>query len=304
MMAATIAALANVHFARPVWLLAILPAIGLWLAWRRSSDLAWRWREIIAPDLLPHLIIGADHRSRMGPAEWAMIAAIIAAVAVAGPVWRLAPSPFAEARPPVAVVLRASATMQADDLAPSRLDRARQKLADILAARADAATALIAYAGSAHLVLPPTTDSGVVLEMAKAISPQIMPRDGDDLADALALANRALAGASRSGVILVLADEFPPLKKTVGAPVAILAMLPPGENLQGMHDAARQMGAQLIPLSVDQTDVAAVVRALETGDAARAVSGDGERWREDGYWLVFPLALLALLWFRRGWVLS
>jgi Ca-activated chloride channel family protein len=28
----------------------------------------------------------------------------------------------------------------------------------------------------------------------------------------------------------------------------------------------------------------------------------GDRWRDFGYWLVWPLALLALLWFRRGWM--
>lgn len=304
MIANLTAALGNFHFERSLWLLAIFPAIGVWLAWRRLADPAWRWRGVIAPELLPHLMVGAEQRARMGPATWALLASIIAAIAVAGPAWRLAPSPFAEARPPVAVVLRAATSMQEDDLAPSRLDRARQKLADILAAREGAATALVAFAGSAHLVLPPTADSSVTLEMAKAISPQIMPRDGDDLAGALALANRALAGEADGGAILVLADELPTLQKAAGAPVVILALRPPGANLQDMQGAARQIDARLIPLTVDQTDVAAVVRALDAGDTARAAPGEGERWRDEGYWLVFPLALLTLLWFRRGWVLS
>jgi len=298
------AALSNFHFMRPLWLLAILPAIAVWLAWRRMGDPAWRWRGVIDPELLPHLIVGADRRARMGPVEWGLVASVITAVAVAGPVWRRAPSPFAEARPPAVVVLKATPSMQEDDLAPTRLDRALQKLSDILAAREGAATGLVAYAGSAHLVLPPTADSAVVLDMAKAISPQIMPKEGDDLTAALALASRALAGTPDGGSILVLADEIPARTAAVGAPVTVLALRPPGRDMQDMDGAARAAGARLVPLTIDQGDVATVVRALDAGDTARAAPGEGERWREDGYWLAFPLALLALLWFRRGWVLS
>ena len=48
--------------------------------------------------------------------------------------------------------------MTTPDLAPTRLDRARQKLADLLKARDGMPAGLIAYSGSAHLVLLPTPD--------------------------------------------------------------------------------------------------------------------------------------------------
>ena len=34
------------------------------------------------------------------------------------------------------------------------------------------------------------------------------------------------------------------------------------------------------------------------------VAGEGQHWQEAGYWLTPLFALLALLWFRRGWVLT
>ncbi|NUB16254.1 hypothetical protein GAY28_29230, partial [Azospirillum brasilense] len=49
--------------------------------------------------------------------------------------------------------------------APARPERAREKMADLLALREGAPTGLIAYAGSAHLVLPPTPDASVVDSM-------------------------------------------------------------------------------------------------------------------------------------------
>lgn len=302
-------ALAAFHFERPLWLLALLPAVALWWIERRGSDALQQWRRVIDPALLPYLLVGTDRHERITPSDWLFLAWIVATLAVAGPAWQREPSPFAQAKPTVAVVLKVTPSMLTEDLAPTRLDRARQKLADILAAREGASTALVAYAGSAHLVLPATPDGSVVLDLAKALSPRIMPKEGDDLAGALALAGRTLAGSADGGSILVMADTIAPeavaaLSRAKGPVVTLLALLPEETDASGLADAARAMSAVTIPTTADQTDVAAVVRRLDGGDAAASVAGEGEHWREAGYWLTPLLALLALLWFRRGWVLT
>lgn len=301
--------LAAFHFERPLWLLALLPAVALWWIERRGSDALQQWRRVIDPALLPYLLVGTDRHERITPSDWLFLAWIVATLAVAGPAWQREPSPFAQAKPAVAVVLKVTPSMLTEDLAPTRLDRARQKLADILSAREGASTALVAYAGSAHLVLPATPDGSVVLDLAKALSPRIMPKEGDDLAGALTLAGRTLAGSADGGSILVMADTIAPeavaaLSRAKGPVVTLLALLPPETDASGLADAARAMGAVTIPTTADQTDVAAVVRRLDSSDAAASVAGEGEHWREAGYWLTPLLALLALLWFRRGWVLT
>ncbi len=48
--------------------------------------------------------------------------------------------------------------MTANDVVPTRLERAKQKTEDLLKLRAGARTALVAYAGTAHLVVPMTND--------------------------------------------------------------------------------------------------------------------------------------------------
>ncbi|RXT57439.1 hypothetical protein B6S44_03200 [Bosea sp. Tri-44] len=297
------------HFERPLWLLALLPAVALWLAERRHADPVLQWQRVIDAQLLPHLLVGTGRQARIGPVDGLLLAWLLATIAVAGPAWQREPSPFAAAKPAVAVVLKLSPSMLTEDLAPTRLDRARQKLADILAAREGAATALVAYSGSAHLVLPPTPDSSVVLDLAKALSPRIMPKEGDDLAGALALANRALASSADGGSILLMADTISPeavagLAGVKSAPVTLLALVPPGTDTGGLDDGARAIAAAVVPTTADQNDVAAAVRRLDAGGRAAHATGEGERWREAGYWLTPVLALLALLWFRRGWVLS
>lgn len=301
-------ALAAFHVERPLWLLALVPAAILWRLARRSSDPALQWRGVIDPALLPYLLTGNDRRARIGPADWLFAGCIIAAIAIAGPAWQREPSPFAEAKPPVAVVLKVTPSMLTEDLAPTRLDRARQKLADILAVREGASTALIAYAGSAHLVLPPTPDGAAVIELAKALSPGIMPKQGDDLAGALALARRALAGAGQGGTILLLADEALPggmaAQPAGSPPVTILALRDATAEAAGLAEVAKALGGTVVATTPDQSDVAAIVRRLDRGGNAAGIAGEGDHWREAGYWLVPILALLALPWFRRGWGLA
>jgi Ca-activated chloride channel family protein len=285
----------------------LLPVAILWLLARHSSDSALQWRRVIDPELLPYLLTGNDRHARIVPADWLFAGSVVTVAAIAGPTWQREPSPFADAKPPVAVVLKVTPSMLTEDLAPTRLDRARQKLADVLAAREGAATALVAYAGSAHLVLPPTPDSAVVLDLAKALSPQIMPKPGDDLAGALALARRALAGAGQDGSILLLADtatlDIAP--QPAGEPMlTVLALKDPGAAATGLAEAAKALGGAVIASTPDQSDVTAIVRRLDRGDNAAGVAGEGEHWREAGYWLVPALALLVLLWFRRGWGLA
>ncbi|MCU4179860.1 VWA domain-containing protein [Bosea sp. BH3] len=296
--------LAAFHFERPLWLFAMLPALVLWLVDRQAADGARQWRTVIDSVLLPHLLVGEERRSRLRPGDWLLIGWIVATIAVAGPAWQREPSPFADAKPPVAIVLKVTPSMLTEDLAPTRLDRARQKLADILAAREGASTALIAYSGSSHIVLPPTADAAVVTELAKALAPQVMPKEGDDLVGALALAERTLAGGVNGGSILLLADTIGPQAADwpkLSRPVTVLGLLPPGTAMNGLE---QMPGASVIATTPDQVDVAAVARRLDGRDAAAGVVGEGSHWREAGYWLTPLLALLALLWFRRGWVLS
>jgi Ca-activated chloride channel family protein len=300
------------HFERPLWLLALLPAAVIWLVERRASDATLQWRGVIDPTLLAHLIVGDDRRSRIGPVDWLFGGWIVATIAVAGPAWQREPSPFADQKPPVAVVIRVAESMLTQDLAPTRLDRARQKLADILAAREGASTALIAYSGSSHLVVPPTPDAAVLLDLAKALSPEIMPKkDGDDLAGAIARANRALASTANGGSILLMADAVSPealagLTGAKSAATTILSLQVVESETRGVDEAARALSATIVATTPDQADVTAIVRRLDRADLVVAVAGEseGQHWKEAGYWLTPLLALLVLLWFRRGWVLS
>jgi Ca-activated chloride channel homolog len=301
--------LASFHFIRPWWLLLALPALLLWRWGRQRTDDLAAWRHVIDPTLLQHLVTTPNKARRVLPIDALFVAWIIGFIAVAGPTWRLAPSPFAETARPAMLVVRVTPSMLSHDLQPTRLDRARLKIADLLEARKGAATGLVAYAGSAHLVLPPTQDSALVNTMAAALAPEVMPRqDGDDLADAVQLADRTLAEGAQGGSIVVFADAAPgklPSFKT-GAPVSLVALLPADRSRAdpGLSATVSAFNGRLVTLTPDGADISALAKALAREGAPPPIAGEAPRWSEAGYWLTPLLALIALFWFRRGWVLA
>jgi Ca-activated chloride channel family protein len=212
------------------------------------------------------------------------------------------------------IVLRVTPSMTTSDLPPSRLERAREKISDLLDLREGAATGLIAYSGSAHLVLPPTTDKSVVLAMTQAVSPEIMPRQGDRLAEGVQLATRVLTDARAGGSVLVIADTVAPdqvgaienVKRASGPPVTLLAMAPPDRIAAdgALNGAVRALGARLVEQTPDTSDIQTVASRLRGSVWNGDIAGEGAQWRDEGYWLTPIVALVGLAWFRRGWLLA
>ena len=181
------------HFLRPLWLLAVLPALMVWWGLWRRQDRAAAWRQVVDPHLLEHLLVGEPTRHRLRPIQLLLMTWILCNVALAGPAWRLEPSPFADDEAGLVVLLKVSGTMLASDVQPSRLARAKHKLRDLLELRKGSSTGLIVYSGSAHLVMPLTRDDRIVSTMVEDLTPALMPVDGDALVKALRLAEQVLA---------------------------------------------------------------------------------------------------------------
>ncbi len=123
---------------------------------------------------------GGDRRSRYLP--WLLALALaLAAVGLAGPTWQRLPQPVERKTDALVIVFDLSLSMFAEDVAPSRLVRARQKIADVLRRRKEGFTALVVYAGDAHAVVPLTDDTRTIENLLSALRPDMMPVLGSDL---------------------------------------------------------------------------------------------------------------------------
>lgn len=297
--------LGDFHFLRPLWLLLLPVAVWLWWFKGRALDPLRGWRAVMDAELLEAQTVGQDKSRRWS--GWPLLVGwSVAVIAIAGPTWRPEPSPFADDPVPVMLVLKAGETMDANDLSPSRMERARLKVADFAAERNGQPLGLLAYAGSAHLVLPPTRDTSVVATMAAEISPAIMPKPGDDLAGALDLATRTLSESG--GSIVVLADTIHPssegalrdFRAANRIPIHILAVAHADTpELDAIESAASRLKAKVTLLTPDSSDVATLVRRTAKAPVAVSAEGEGMRWAEAGWWLVPVLAALMLTQFRR-----
>jgi Ca-activated chloride channel family protein len=282
------------------------------LNWRRLSHELPRRELLDAMTIGPMVHPSASAAGQSGirsyfPRGAGLLAAwLLAIVAVAGPTWRPVPSPFADEPVPVMVVLKAGETMNQSDLMPSRMERARLKVADFTAERKEQPLGLVAYAGTAHLVLPPTRDTSVVATMAAEISPEIMPKQGDNLAGALQLAVNTLGDSG--GSIVVFTDTAAEGENSAIAnfhtknhlPVYFLAIARDDTpEYDAIRHVASALKAEVSRMTPDTQDVRALARLAGRAPVAIGVAGEGTRWAEAGWWLVPLIALLSLISFGR-----
>ncbi|MBP7002186.1 VWA domain-containing protein [Amaricoccus sp.] len=295
-------ALAAFTFLRPGWLLA-LPALALlwWGLRRRRARAGGQGLPQIAPHLRAALTIGRNAQSRLTAPDLILPAAMLMALAAAGPAWRPAPSPFVIETAPLVIALDLSSTMEQADIAPTRLERAKQKIRDLIAARAGGRVGLVAYAGSAHLVMPLTDDPTVLQPFLDGLEPGLMPTPGRKASAALTLAETLLAQEPAPGSILFVTDGIDPADIAAfpagGSARAALIVAPDGGGAE-VRDWSSRANVAAVSSTVEQSDIAAVQRALASS-LARAGAAEGAL-ADDGWLLAIPAGLILLLWFRRG----
>ncbi len=326
------AALDQFHFLRPAWLLVIPLAVWLHVRLRRNVSAVLQWQEAIAGHLLEHLTVGGRDAGRIRPYQLLTAVLVLTSIALAGPTWQRETTPFTEDRAPLIIALELTPTMLATDQPPTRLERAKQKIRDLLERRKGARTAVIAYAGSAHPVLPLTDDAKLIELYLDSLTPALMPRDGDDASKALALAQQMLSVEDAPGTVLFMTDgidrthaprfaehretsqdqvQFLVLGSTAGGPISdgepagssfgLVDGAAPGVDIAGTNAVASAADAKVVRATPDTADVDAVSRRIRTHLVNTIQQDDQLQWRDFGYVLVWPLAFLILVWARGGW---
>jgi Ca-activated chloride channel homolog len=320
--------ISDFHFLRPLWLIALLfPPALLWLS-SRSGDIRNRWKTMIAPHLLESLIVEPGRGRRRIPVGTLAFVIALAVLGAAGPTWQREAPPFVADNASLVIVVNLSSTMDAIDISPSRIERVKLKIHDVLNARSGARTAVIAYAGSAHLVVPLTEDAELIETYTDALATRIMPKPGQDTVAALRLADDLLKGDGTDGTILLLTDGVeagaasrapdlsnPVVVLGVGTKEGGVVKTPDGGFLGGSGGArliakldadalknfADSINADVATTTDDDSDVRWAVQRIRTNFAEQK-SSEGDRWHNLGWWLVIPAALLFCLSFRRGWL--
>jgi Ca-activated chloride channel family protein len=324
------------HWLRPFWLL-LLPVL-LWLGWHlwQRPLRSGRWQNLL-PEAFHGVLLGGGNgqHSRL---PWLLLGLgwLLALLALLGPSWQQVQLTAQKRADPLVVVMDLSQAMLATDTLPNRLQQARRKLLDLFDARADAQTAIVLYAGSAHSLVPLSDDRETAANLLGALNPEIMPLPGARADLGVALAVQLLQqGAAGSGRILLLTDHLTPgqqvtiagllqehglqldilgLGSIAGAPVPLAdgsflklddgSIALPRLDDAGLRAFAARTGGRYSQLRADDSDLEQLGLLQPASGKSQASQPIRLHLREDaGHWLLLLLLLLAACAGRRGWLL-
>lgn len=325
------------HFLAPQWFWLLIP-LGLILAWlSRISERNTAWQKVIEPQLLHYLLINKPSQQRWLPLLLVTLTGLLGIFALANPAWEKKPQSVYQTPRAMVIVLDLSASMNAADIKPSRLFRARLKIQDLLNLETEGQKGLVVFAGDAFSVTPLTRDHATIISQLRVLEPDIMPIQGSrvDLGLLKAVELLEQAGISR-GDILLIADGYRSEKTLsvarditkqghrlsvigvgteIGAPISngqgdvikdnqgkpILASLNE-ERLKQIADIGNGRYS-LLTTSNDDLNVVLDQLPLSLTDDKTEMSFENNQWQEKGPYLVLLLLPLAALAFRRGWLM-
>lgn len=326
----------ELHFLRPhlLWLL-LLALLSLIIALVGLREKV-RWKVVIAPHLRPFMIKKGSEQIKKWMHLTLFICVSLAIIGASGPTWRKIEEPEKILETPLVILLDLSQSMMAQDMQPTRLERAKFKIQDLLEARPGARTALIGFAGTAHTIVPLTRDYNIIKSHIKTLTPAVMPFPGSDLEKALALADTITVRSEAPGKILLISDDFTETSfvqiqdfvNNTSHEVIILPMntskganIPSGRKNQFVKDSRGQIvrssldkkildkiasieRVSLSHLTLDKSDMELLAKNISDHLEFKEKPEENENnWRDDGFWLIIPFAVIVLIWFRKGWVI-
>lgn len=325
--------LENMHLLRPDALWLALLALPLILLLKRIVPAAGSWSKVIDPALLPFMLEGHQQHERRG-GQWLIVLGwLLLVLGVAGPSFSKIDVPVFQKADALVLVLDLSASMDATDIQPSRVQRARQKIRDLLAERKEGVTGLVVFAGDTHVVAPLTDDRRTIENLLPALSTDIMPLPGAEAASALRAAAKLLGAAGvANGQILLLTDGMPKfdpedvldelqqagatvnilgIGTAAGAPIPIASggfmrerdgdIVVPRLDADALKNYAAQLGGRYVNISLDNSDLDTLSGVTLLEDPGQVqLDRKTDTWLDQGNWLALVVALGLLPLFRRG----
>lgn len=241
-------------------LLLLLPPAAAFLAWReriRQSALG----RIGEGELLDKLTAPVSRAQRGRKRALWLAASALIIVALARPAWGVDVDIIETQGVAVMVALDVSNSMNAQDVLPSRLERARLGIRTLVSSLEGNEVGLILFAGTAFIQFPLTTDLTSAETFISAASSQAISRQGTDIEAALRLAAQSFDTRRAAQRIIVLATDGENFE---------------GDPLQAAEEAA-QDGITVYTVGYGETRGEPVPNVDETGNVVSyksAPSGD------------------------------
>lgn len=292
------------------------------------------WEKLIDKRLLPYVM----SRSQLSDNQykWWLISliSVLSIIALAGPTWERIEQPSFRTDQSLVIALDLSRSMNAQDITPNRLTRAKLKILDILERRQGAQVALIVYSANAFTVTPLTSDTDTIIALINSIDTSIMPSRGSYPALAIDKGLQLLnqASVSNGEIILVTdggitSDSFSSAQKLRdegyrlsalgigsmnGAPIPketggfitdntgqiTISRL----EVDDLKDLVEIGGGSYTSITSNDQDIDTLLSEVYSAVRESDDSVTTDQWKEFGPWLLLIVVPFGSLLFRKGWV--
>ncbi|OBQ52239.1 VWA domain-containing protein [Tamlana sp. s12] len=284
------------------------------------------WKKQIAKHLRPYVIQKGTVWKTVLIRLSVIIMFGIGLIAYLGPTWSQFKAPAKKVKSQFVIALDMSQSMLTTDVSPNRLERAKFKIHDLLEANPKAETNLLLFSGSTHVAIPFTTDYKIILDQIDGLQPRMMPHSGTSFNLLFDRMNTFFTDNKAEGKILLITDDLDELSiellssflqenhvKIYIYPFAT----PSGASIPGhkkqvsalnsnkLNTLAELDQVEIVEMTLDNSDVKDLAKAISDHIIFEDVtSREDENWKDNGYWLVFPLAFIFLFSFRKGWSIN
>lgn len=229
------------------------------------------------------------------------------------------------------IVLDLSQSMNAEDVSPSRLARAKFKVLDLLGQGSADRMALVVFSGEPYVVSPLTSDTKTISQLTNVLETNLMPSHGENMAGGLTKAMELLVGEGMPGGDVILVTGSKPGASAMraaatlksrgytldvlavgtekGAPMPTVGGFVKDEkgNIKvsklpttDLRALARQGGGRFVRFTADSSDINQFAALFNKQGEAEAVSETVSQWVDEGYWFALVGACLMLPFFRKG----
>ena len=197
-----------IHWGAPqlLWLLWLVPALALLLvlgAWLKRRAL----QQLADPTLVPRLTDSRSARWAAAKAACVLMGLVFMIVAAARPQWGEKLQVVKGHGIDIVIALDASRSMLATDIPPSRLERAKVQIASLLDNLSGNRVGIVAFAGSAEVMCPLTTDVEAAKLFLDIIDPGNMPKPGTNIQHAVEAAASLLDPSEETSKALILITD-------------------------------------------------------------------------------------------------
>ena len=335
--------LSEMHFTHPLWLLALLTVPLIWIAYFLLNPSHFNHRQLdqfVDKHLLPYLLLGNSKKQSslwkhllLWTAVWSFLS-----LALAGPRWTFRESETFSKDQNLVILLDLSDSMNATDIKPSRLARAKQKIEDILNLAKGVKIGLIAFAADSFMITPLTDDIATVLHLLPTLDTDLVYVQGSRLSPALEMASNIFGAEQGSNNFLLLisdggfeddANAIVTAKKLGEKGIVVHTMgigtiegiplndkegnilkkdgVPVISRLDKDHlsEISKIGNGRYIDLHYSNDEERAILNDLNQRAEAQTLLGKKNRvWDEYFYLLILPVLPIILLWFRRGYIFA